>query len=493
MVLETYSPEKVAEITEVDAETITTVARDFARAKAPVALCGKGKGVLNGSLFESMAVHALNALVGNINRPGGPIVAHDLLPLGVLPDVELDMIAEDGLKRNRLDKAGTRAHPFTHSMFSNFVEAAIKGAESPVDTLFVFSSNPGFTLPDGGDFMRCLEKIPFIASFSPYHDETAYMADLILPDHNYLEKMDDVVWPSGLQYPLYGLTRPVVDPLYDTMNTGDVLIRLAKGIGGSVGNSFPWKKYEEILKIRVKGLFDSGTGLTGYDSSFPAWERSGEGVTPDYDSFDKMWEKIKTGGLWYLPVRTTKNRKPRFDTPSGKFEFFSSRIELAAKESNLKEMGISAVGDEAFMPHYEPTGHDEEKRYPLQMVPYEMINLSSGWLPSPPYLYKTLFDDQLLKDESFIEINPKTASEYNLKDGDRVYVESHKGKLQVRINLFEGAMPGVIYMPLGFGHTAYDDFLQEKGVNPNQIVNGGRDPLSGHPVWWDTPVKLTKI
>ncbi|MBW1888298.1 MAG: molybdopterin oxidoreductase, partial [Deltaproteobacteria bacterium] len=118
--------------------------------------------------------------------------------------------------------------------------------------------------------------------------------------------------------------------------------------------------------------------------------------------------------------------------------------------------------------------------------------LSSGWLPSPPYLNKTLFDHQLQKNESFAEINPKTAAEYNLKEGDRVIIESPKGKVQVRVNLFEGAMPGIVYLPLGLGHTAYDDFLQGKGVNPNHIIFPGKDPLSGHPVWWDTPVKLRK-
>ena len=56
------------------------------------------------------------------------------------------------------------------------------------------------------------------------------------------------------------------------------------------------------------------------------------------------------------------------------------------------------TGDEAFMPHYEPLESDTEgKAFNLRMMPYELINFASGWLPSPPYLTKTLFDDQLLK------------------------------------------------------------------------------------------------
>jgi anaerobic selenocysteine-containing dehydrogenase len=147
-----------------------------------------------------------------------------------------------------------------------------------------------------------------------------------------------------------------------------------------------------------------------------------------------------------------------------------------------------------FMPHYEElkSGVDRSD-YPLVMIPYEMINLASGWVPNPPFSNKTLFDDQLLKDESFAEINPKTALEYNLKQGDRVTIKSPAGQARVRVNIFEGAMPGIVYLPLGLGHTAYDEFLHGKGVNPNDIIRSGKDPLSGQAVWWNTPVKLIKV
>ena len=502
MVLKKYSPSQVAEITGVSSQEIVSLAKDFAKAKAPIALLGKGKGSLNGSLYEFMAVHSLNALVGNINNPGGVLI-HDPLPLTKLPEVEPDDVAHAGLKRPRLDQAGSEKYPFSDTLINNLSDAIKGSSKAPLDMLLFFSSNPVFTIPDGGSFKSALQQVPFIVSFSPYRDETAYMADLILPDHHYLEKMDDVVWPAGLQYPLYGLTRPVVEPVYNTRNSGDVIIQLAKGIGKSVESAFPWKRYEDVLKARVKGLYDSGTGLVRYNNDVPAWKRMRDGgkVSPDYKSFDDMWKKIKSGGLWYRPVHTYKNWDRIFRTPSGNFEFFSSQIELTvsklAKESSeeavLKNMELAVRGDEVFMPHYEPLKSESYKQdYPLRMVPYEMINLSSGWLPSPPYLNKTLFDHQLLKNESFAEINPKTAAEYNLKQGDRVTIESPKGKVHVRVSLFEGAMPGIVYLPLGLGHTAYDDFLRGKGVNPNHIIFPGKDPLSGHPVWWNTPVRLKK-
>ncbi len=502
LVLKKYSPEAVAHITGLNASDIISLAKDFARAKAPIAVCGKGKGNLNGSLFEFMAVQSLNALVGNINKPGGVLV-HEPLPLSPWPDVEVDSVAREGLEKPPLDLAGSMRYPFAQSLINNLTAAILDSATSPVDTLLIFSANPAYALPDVGSFNAALRKIPFIVSFSPYRDETANMADLILPDHTYLEKMVDIVWPTGLQYPLYGLSKPVVEPLYETRHSGDVVIQLAQMIGGSVDSSFPWENFEESLKRRAKGLFESGGGLTRYDESTPVWKGFAirKSVKGDYKSFDEMWKKIKSRGLWYRPTHKFKNWGTLFKTPSGRFEFFSTRIEKAvnatARESSLKsalqDMGIGVDGDEAFMPHYEPavsSGHT--KKYPLRMMPYELINLSSAGSPNPHFLNKTLFDHQLRKNESFAEFNPKTAAEYNLKEGDRIIIESARDKVQVKVHLFEGAMPGVVYLPLGLGHTAYDDFQRGKGVNPSEIIDGGKDPLSGQTVWWNTRVRLIK-
>jgi anaerobic selenocysteine-containing dehydrogenase len=450
-----------------------------------------------------MAVHSLNALVGNINRIGGVLV-HKSIPLRPLSEINADAVARQGLKRPRLDHAGSLRHPFTRSLINNLTDAILKGNPSPVDTLLVFSANPVYTLPDGGGFKKALEKVPFIVSFSPFRDETSLLADIIVPDHMSLEKMDDIVWPAGLQYPLYGVSQPVVESLYDTRNAGDTILQLAARIGGSVGSAFPWEDFEAVLRARAKGLFYSRGGLTNYDESMPAWRqlKTGGIVRRDYESFEDMWEKIKSGGLWYRPALTTNNLKGLFQTPTGKFEFFSTQIELAvydnsrntSEDTALGEMGIREKGDVVFMPHYEAMMTDVDgSDYPLLMIPYEMINLSSGWLPNPPFLNKSLFDNQLRKDESFAEINPETAAEYDLKQGCRVIVKSPKGEIQVRVNLFEGAMPGIVYLPLGLGHTAYDEFLKGKGANPNDIIQAGKDPLAGHPIWWRTPVKLIKV
>ena len=487
IVLGKYSPENVENITGVKRREIIEVARKFASAHTPLALAGRGKGMLPGSLYEFMAVHALNALQGRINKQGGTFITDDV-PLAPWADGEFDSLAKQGLTKERVDRAGTLQYPFTRSLIHKFTESINSGNRSPVDTLLLYSANPVYTVPDNQSFIKALEKIPFIVSFSPFKDETSMMADLILPDHSHLEKMVDMVRPAGIQYPLYNLSQPVVEPLYNTKHSGDVIISLAKQIGGSVAGSFQWANFEEAIKERASGLYDAGKSKVS-------------------------WEDITNNGYWSTPSHSLGKWTDIFKTPSKKFEFFSTEIGLAltAYSKNLRpggasglkgksfddalvDLGIRATGDEVYMPHYEEiqSGGDNNE-YPLLLFPIEFINMASGWIANPPFLHKTLFDHQLKGDDLFVEVNPKTASHYHLTEGSRAMLRSPKGELSVRIHLFDGAMPGVIFIPFGLGHTAYDRYLKGKGVNPNEIIDPVEDPLSGQPVWWNTRVTVTKI
>lgn len=503
LVLEKYSPQVVEEITGISKRDIVSVARRFGSAKAPVALSGRGKGLLPGSVYEFMATHALNALAGRINKKGGILVTKEL-PLTPWPEVAHDALATEAVQRKRLDRAGTSRYPFAKSLMHTFSAAINSSQGSPIDTLLISSANPVHTIPKSSGFVEALRRIPFIVTFSPFRDETSMMADLILPDHTHLEKMVDIVWPSGLQYPLYALSQPAVKPLYVTGHTGDVIIALAQRIGGTVAESFPWGGYEEALKWRVKGLYDSGMGQTSYSESAPVWSRLNRevGKGAPFQSFESMWESLREAGCWYVASHAFGEWSKIFQTPSKKFEFFSSQIERALKahargksfDDALTDLGILSRGDEIYMPHYEKAKEAaDDEEYPLLILPVELINLASGWIGNPPFLNKTLLDHQLKGDDLFVEVNPKTALRHGLREGSRAVLTSRTGELTVRIHVFDGAMPDVVFIPLGLGHTAYDRYLKGKGVNPFEIIDSTEDPLSGQPVWWRTRVKLIKV
>jgi anaerobic selenocysteine-containing dehydrogenase len=58
--------------------------------------------------------------------------------------------------------------------------------------------------------------------------------------------------------------------------------------------------------------------------------------------------------------------------------------------------------------------------------------------------------------------------------------------------LTDGIMPGLVALPRGLGHTAFDDYLANKGVNVNQLIGSVEDPVSGYNTAWGIRAKLAK-
>ena len=114
--------------------------------------------------------------------------------------------------------------------------------------------------PNPEKVRRALERIPLVISFSPFLDESARLAHLVLPDHTYLERWQDAPAPSSLPYPVWGIVRPVVDPLHDTRSTGDVVLELAARLGGDVREACPWSSMEALVRDRGRVLAAADRG-----------------------------------------------------------------------------------------------------------------------------------------------------------------------------------------------------------------------------------------
>jgi anaerobic selenocysteine-containing dehydrogenase len=119
--------------------------------------------------------------------------------------------------------------------------------------------------------------------------------------------------------------------------------------------------------------------------------------------------------------------------------------------------------------------------------------ITNGPVANPPFMTKLLFDFQLKGNDSFVEINPETAGRAGLKEGDRVELQTERGTVKVRVHLTQAARPGVVFIPTGLGHTAFDSFIKGKGVNANEILVVRQEQITGLATWWDTRVKISKI
>ena len=72
---------------------------------------------------------------------------------------------------------------------------------------------------------------------------------------------------------------------------------------------------------------------------------------------------------------------------------------------------------------------------------------------------------------SVVEINPKTAAELDIADGDLVVVISAAGQIQAHAFLNEGLHPEAVAVAAGQGHTHYGQFAAGRGVNPFTLIS----------------------
>ena len=105
-----------------------------------------------------------------------------------------------------------------------------------VDVLMV-QGKPRFELPLDSNFVEAAAKVPFVVSFSSEVDETALLANVILPDHHFLEGWGYQFVAPATDRPMLSAQQPVVSPLYDTRATADVILAVAQAVGGASRDS----------------------------------------------------------------------------------------------------------------------------------------------------------------------------------------------------------------------------------------------------------------
>src|SRR4030095_2670182 len=142
--------------------TIERIAREFASNAPAVALIGDAPLAHTNGLFQALAVNALNALVGSVNVEGGLQFSPDPPRSAYRPITEL----LGGLSP---------------------VSGGEQRGQNPPKILIVDDANVAYLTPPAWRVREFLKQVPFIASFGSFVDDTSAHADLILPDHSFLE------------------------------------------------------------------------------------------------------------------------------------------------------------------------------------------------------------------------------------------------------------------------------------------------------------------
>ena len=476
--LKDRTPEWAESITTVPARTIVAVAREFGTTRPAMAIMERGPTSHTNGTYNGMAIHALNALSGCMFAEGGLFYQMGT-PYGGLPvnaDDYMDDWARNGAWKNqpRIDKARTAEWPMTAHMMQEAGPNHLKGDPYKMDTAMFFYTNPIWSAPDPKVWEEALKDV-FIIDTSPFPGETAMYADIVMPDHTYLERLQDSPTYPFEGWPMAALRVPAVNPIYDTKHFGDTLIELGKRMKGPMGEFYKaLDNTENVLRHRAKG-FETNPGDNGVNS-FETWKEKGVWYKKPYHWRQFRGEFYEWDGQGYNRLMSEEDVKAKLlKTPSGKFEFKSGYLEKHA-EYIQRELGVPV--DRVGLVQWVPPKHTGQGD--LYLVSPKTPLHAEGRSGNIPHAIANQQPIVGGKTMVYLEIHPDTARARNIRNGDKVRIKSNLGSIEAYCRYMPSHRPDTLVLPMEHGHWAQGRWA--KGRLPGHsgdITENVSDPISG--------------
>ena len=433
-----FRPEVAESITGVPADTIQELARTICKANGVSLLMYTGLEYSNSGVQSARAVFTLFALAGQLDVPGG-------IGLSML-NSDFPINRSCNLENPNLDLAiGRREFPVysdyrgeSHAIV--LVDSVLKGEPYPVRALIVQGASLLTSWPQTSVWRETLSKLDFLVCIDRQLTADAAYADLVLPATTMFENDSYMVYG-----PIFRLRDRVIEPRGEARNDYLIMAELAKRLG--YGHLFPQTE-EEMVRLALNG---SGYRLEDVREA-GGWVRL-QAPMMEY----KKWQKA---GL-------RQDGKPGFDTPTGKFEIWSTVLE--------------DYGYEPLPKYIEPTEGPLGSPQLLEQFP---LVFNSGARPDNDFRSQHHGIEGLVQDtpEPIIEINSEDAGERGIGDGDLVEVRSPRGSVPFRARVTSDIMKGAVECNMGGGTPAGPKAWQEWNVNELTSLHN-YDTISGFPVY----------
>jgi thiosulfate reductase/polysulfide reductase chain A len=418
------TPEWAAQETGIDADLIRVTAREFANAR-PASLIHPGRRVTwNGDDTQrSRAIALLSALLGNWGRKGGLYFAAGMkvapYPLPKPPKSDKPMA----------DNPNGEKYPFADEGITNGIrEATLTAKPYPIKGWFVYSTNILYALPNPAETLKAIDNLDLLVVIDTMPSEITGYADVVLPEVTFFERYEQLLVGNGRRG-WTSLRQPVMPAPHDQKPNWWIAKQLAAKLG--IPECLPFADIEEYLRFRVES-----SGLS--------------------------WAELKRDGVIMAkpaPIYVEDGAELKFDTPSGKVEFWSDQ---------LQAKGFDPV------PRYTPPAKAPDGYLPLitGRAPVHTFSRTQN----NPLLY------QLMR-ENEVWVNAATAAKAGLANGQYVQLKNQDGVVsnRIRVKATQRISPDCVYMVYGFGHTSKqlrNAYL--KGANATQLTTRYiTDPIMG--------------
>jgi anaerobic selenocysteine-containing dehydrogenase len=378
---------------DVPGGTLQHVADLFGNANHPLAIPGGAALGQSNGLQLAEAVLALNALVGNLGKDGGLFLS----PIALLSD--------------------QYHRPASVQEMSTLIARLKSGA---IKTLFIHGVNPAFELPKSLGFEDAVAGVDQVISFASFPDETAALADYVFPDNHGLESWGYQQVATGTSSSVLSGAQPVVEPIFNTKSTADVLLAAAQQAGGGIATALPYKDEVAYIQSRLTAL------ITEADGFFSA---------PEINTFSAYFQQY--GGWW----------------KTGDARVAPSASDVLSRSPGTLAPDFEGDGDFFFQPFVSP------------------ILGEAG--ANKPWLQEIMDPTTTVMWNTWAEMNPDTAARLGIDDQDVIRIVSKSGSLEATVYKYPAIRPDTIAMPFGQGHTGYGRFAAQRGANPLDLLAPG--------------------
>ncbi len=421
-----YTPEWAYPITTIKPSQIRATAREMAWHK-PATIIHPGRHMTwyGDDTQRGRAQAILAAILGTWGRRGGYYYPNKArvpkYPHPAYPEPRWtwrDLLGDD--------------YPLASMAPTNVVRDATlpgKNKKHHVHGWLVNATNLITTMPEPQKTIEAIQQLDLMVAVDIMPAEITGWADVVLPECTYLERYDDLRISQN-RVPTVALRSPAFKPRFETKPSWWIARELGLKLG--LKKYFPYENIEEYLDYRLKKI---GSSLA----------------------------ELKEKGMITLkdrhPLYFEDGIEPKFNTPSGKIELYSTILE---------NYGFDPI------PTY--THHEEP--------PEGYYRLIYGRAPMHSFSRTTnnpiLMD---LMDENVVWVNPLIAEMHGLKNGDYVTLVNQDDvrSNKIKVMVTERIRYDCVYIVHGFGHT--DKRLKrgyKKGADDAALMtNVPVDPIMG--------------
>jgi anaerobic selenocysteine-containing dehydrogenase len=522
-----YTPEWAEKISGVPAAKIKSLALELAKTKPACVISYRGAVAHQYGAEAERAIQMLAAITGNIDNPGGRcrgVAAKWKYPKGPKKKPKAKKLnITAGFK-------GDIAYP-THGANHQVLKMIKDGSAGRPEIYMWYCYTPVYSHGENQeniDILKDESLIPFTVCVNAYYDESAALADMILPNPSYLEWWDweDMVSPT--QVPEFYIRQPFVKPLGESRDFKDVVCDLAERMGMPLG----FNSAEEFVKLsceKTPGVKEAG--------GFEYMKKHG------------VWHDPKAKPKYYMYKKEVKADDLKkegviLDETTG--TYWNWKKSKAKSEAEAKEKGYTKtknaykgyVGQEIGGTVYAGFKPDKVNKSGYFELYSELLKIKK-FKPLPSYYaipeYEKMEADELILTSYKVPVhihsrstnckwlteiyhdnpakmNPVTAKPLGIKTGDKIKVKSKISEITTTAHVTEGVVPGVVSISHHLGHWEYGRYASGKkaplagdndpdlklkhwdtyGMHPNWLMANKPDPISGQWAMLDNVVKVTK-